>query len=54
MHCKIRMRGTFQEMLAIQPRKTEELIEWSPEIGKLCSNSSYVVVARGRSLVLEV
>lgn len=42
-----------QEMLAIQSQKTEELIEWSPEIGKLYRNSFYVVVARGRNLVLE-
>lgn len=42
-----------QEMLAIQPRKTEELIEWSPEIGKLYRNGFYVVVARGRNSVLE-
>lgn len=52
-HCKTRMRGMSQEMLAIQPRKTEELIEWSPEIGKLYRNGFYVVVARGRNSVLE-
>lgn len=46
-------RGTSQEMLAVQPRKTEELIEQSPEIGKLYRNGFYVVVARGRNLVLE-
>ena len=45
--------GISQEMLAIQPQKIGELIEWSHRTGKHYGNSFYVVVSRGRNLVLE-
>lgn len=36
--------GASQVMLAIQPQKIGELIDWSLRIGKLYGNSFYVVV----------